>query len=356
MSSVHNLERGAEEKLATGASILTSWEFTREFKAPNYLLDGVLQRGFSYSLTGKTGAGKTAIALLLMSKVARGHDFAGRETEPGRVLMLVGENPDDVRMRWIALAECEAFDQGEIDVHFMPGIFSLHENFERIKAYAAQVGGFALIYVDTSAAYFEGDDENSNTQLGDHARRVRALSQIAGNPCVVTNCHPVKGARDDNLVPRGGGAFLNEMDGNLTCKKDDNGMVELHWQGKFRGPEFSPIMFELRQYESPNLLNSKGQKMPTVVANALSASEARAKDDEAGKEHRALLHVMLSNPAASVATLAEQAGWRTPKGDPLKSKVSRLMSTLKGDGLVAKELGQWRLTPKGEKAAKRDAP
>jgi hypothetical protein len=33
---------------------------------------------------------------------------------------------------------------------------------------------------------------------------------------VVVNCHPVKNATADNLLPAGGGTFLNEVDGNLT--------------------------------------------------------------------------------------------------------------------------------------------
>jgi hypothetical protein len=35
------------------------------------------------------------------------------------------------------------------------------------------------------------------------------------------------------------GAFLAEIDGNLIYKKDDSA-IELHWQGKFRGPDFAP--------------------------------------------------------------------------------------------------------------------
>jgi hypothetical protein len=59
------------------------------------------------------------------------------------------------------------------------------------------------------------------------------------------NCHPVKNATDDNLVPRGGGSFLNESDGNFTVQKD-NMTIEFHWQGKFRGPDFAPINFKLK--------------------------------------------------------------------------------------------------------------
>ena len=74
----------------------------------------------------------------------------------------------------------------------------------------------SLLIIDTSAAYFEGDDENSNVQLGGHASGLRELS-LPGGPTTIINCHPTKNATDDNLVPRGGGAFLAEVDGNLVC-------------------------------------------------------------------------------------------------------------------------------------------
>jgi len=59
----------------------------------------------------------------------------------------------------------------------------------------------ALVVVDTSAAYYEGDDENANVQMGIHARRLRALVGLPGEPCVLVACHPVKNATPDNMVP-----------------------------------------------------------------------------------------------------------------------------------------------------------
>ena len=87
--------------------------------------------------------------------------------------------------------------------------------------------------VDTSAAYFEGDAENDNVQLGNWARLLRKLTDMPGKPGVIVGCHPIKSG--ESLLPRGGGAFLAEMDGNLTCKKLSDEIIELHWSGKYRG-------------------------------------------------------------------------------------------------------------------------
>lgn len=82
---------------------------------------------------------------------------------------------------------------------------------------------------------------------------------MPGQPCVIVACHPVKNAADDNLIPRGGGAFLNEVNGNLTTAKSIAGPVELHWQGKFRGHEFAPILFTLPTVTHEQLKDSRGR-------------------------------------------------------------------------------------------------
>jgi hypothetical protein len=100
------------DKPATPLVIKTSAQFIAGFVPPDYILDGILQQGFLYSLTGATGAGKTSIALRLAASTALGILFAGRETKQCRVLYLAAENPDDTRMRWIALAQAHGIRPG----------------------------------------------------------------------------------------------------------------------------------------------------------------------------------------------------------------------------------------------------
>src|SRR5205823_8267049 len=52
--------------------ILSSQQFVAGFVPPDYIVDGLLQQGFLYSLTGATGAGKTCITLRLAASVALG--------------------------------------------------------------------------------------------------------------------------------------------------------------------------------------------------------------------------------------------------------------------------------------------
>jgi hypothetical protein len=98
----------------------------------------------------------------------------------------------------------------------------------------------ALVVVDTSTAYFHGEDENSNTDALEHAKWLRSFSnRIPGNPTVLVCCHPVKFATiAADLIPRGGSAFINEVDGNLACvKKGDLTIVSQ--SGKYRDTSHS---------------------------------------------------------------------------------------------------------------------
>ena len=199
--------------------VLSSAAFVASFEAPEYTVAGILQRRFIYSFTGQTGGGKTAIMLTLAAHVALGRNISPQhEVEKGRVLYLAGENPVDVQMRWIAMAQQFDFDPDDADVWFIPGAFRISEVRDYLEAEVEAIDGVSLVLVDTSAAYFEGEDENNNQQAGAHARLLRGLTDLPGGPCVVVATHPPKSASDSNLQPRGGGAFIAEMDGNLTAR------------------------------------------------------------------------------------------------------------------------------------------
>ncbi len=332
--------------------IKSSAEFVAGFVPPDYLIDHLLQRRFCYSLTGATGAGKTTVTLQVAASVALGKPFGGRGVEKGRVLFLAGENPDDIRMRWIALSDVMGFDLTTIGVHFIPGVFRIGEMTDRISREAEMLGGVALVIVDTSAAYYPGSEENSNVQMGEHARQLRDLATLPGGPCVIINCHPVKNAGPENLLPRGGGAFVAEVDGNLTCTKSDT-LVTLHWQGKFRGPDFEPIILETKTVTVDRLRDSKGRLIPSVVAQVITETERQSKAIDTRSDEDALLIALLvfDEGAASGAAVARHLGWFKSNGEPSRQRAKRLADRLRQARLLTEERGALVLTEKGRKAA-----
>jgi hypothetical protein len=155
---------GPQVEPPKGPLIQHSSDFVRGFIPPDYVVVGLIQRRFIYSLTGQTGSGKTAVTLRLAASAAQGIEFAGRETKPVRVLYAAAENPDDVRMRWIALAPHMGFDVDKIEVYFTKDRFKISQMKSKLRAEAEKAGGeFGLVIIDTSPAFFEGDDENSRS-------------------------------------------------------------------------------------------------------------------------------------------------------------------------------------------------
>jgi ABC-type multidrug transport system fused ATPase/permease subunit len=78
--------------------ILSKREFVEGFMPPDYLIDGILQRGYVYAITAATGHGKTALALLIARLVGRRDGEAqlgAHAVDRGKVIYFAGENPDD---------------------------------------------------------------------------------------------------------------------------------------------------------------------------------------------------------------------------------------------------------------------
>lgn len=327
-------------------TIISSAELVRGFVPPDYFIDGVAQKGFIYSMTGATGTGKTAVLLLIARLAAEGKELAGRGIEKGRVVYLAGENPDDVTMRWIGMAHETGFNLEAIDVHFIRDRFSVPEALAAIHSQVEALGGADLIVVDTSAAFFQGTDENGNTELGKHARDLRMLTTLPGRPCVMVACHPTKNATSDNLLPRGGGAFIAEVDGNLTLAKSD-GSIKLHWQGKHRGPDFDPITLELKTITAPGLTDSKGRAIPTVMAQALSAGDVKGLAAASRRdEDDVLLHID-RDAKASLVAIADALGWKREDGSFHKDRARRATDKLRRDKLITYEGRRWKVTPAG---------
>jgi hypothetical protein len=330
----------------------SSAEFVADFTPPDYSIEGLLQRRFVYSLTAATGMGKTAVALLMTAHISQRARLGKLEVAQGGVLYFAGENPDDVRMRWLATTQQMGLTPEDFDnVYFVPGVFKFSEIGQRI---ANEMAGreLALVIIDTSAAYFEGDDENSNTQTGAHARRIRQMVQLDGGPTVLVCCHPIKNAAPDNLLPRGGGAFLAEVDGNLTATKDDS-VVEVHWQGKFRGPDFAPLAFQLRTVTHERLKDTKGRLIPTVVAQILTEEGLR---DLMAHNRNGQDRVLLSigdDPRLTQRDRAKALGWLMRNGDPYQMKVKRAEEALEEGRLITKARDGWELTERGRREVAR---
>jgi RecA-family ATPase len=344
-------DRNASSKAPALPPLLDAEAFMATFTQPDYLVDGIIQRGRLMALTSMTGHGKTAVALYLAAMIATGQNIGNLEVVQGEVVILAGENPDDLCGRFHAACQFYGIDPAGLPIRVMPGNFpmsaeaaeSLKQTLDKAERPAA------LIIGDTAAAYFDGDDDNHNVQMGAYARNLRVLTGCKGNPAVLVLSHPTKSADHEHLLPRGGGAFLNELDANLCLWSATQGeATTLHWQGKIRGADFQQVNFSLKQVKIDGLADAKGRPFISIVATLQTAEQAEGATQQALSEENTVLEWLRRQPGITVRNIATNAGWVSEKGVASTSKVHRLLKNLNRDKLARNWRGKWIITDSGK--------
>jgi hypothetical protein len=325
----------------------TAADFAAEYTPLSYAIEPIVRSRSIYTLTAKTGVGKTAFLVATALAVSSGNGgILGADVEQGRVAYLAFENPDDVRMRMMAAAYLL-----NVSLTVLAGrllILDARAKPEDVCSTllsASSAEPLSLILADTLAAWFDGKDINDNVQAGEFIRRARPLTNMPGCPSVIVAAHPTKGASDDQLVPYGGGAILNEVDGNLTlARKSDSPTVRLHWQGKLRGLEFTPRPFRFEITGSPDVVDAKGRQVQLPVLRPSTEADDEQREAVETNLDAALLRAMRDNPTG------RQVEWGEAIGLKSKGSVNKRLQRLKTDKLVESLMGRWIISPKGEKA------
>lgn len=343
-------QKSIDEKPTEDVNVLPVSKFLDGFTPPDYVIDGVTQRGTLVSLTAPTGVGKTAISICISLAIQQGSNIGTRATQKGTVVYFCGENPDDVRMRLLMICKTQGLDPDGLDIHVVDGTFNIAHAHDCLRTQIEAIGGAVLIVVDTLMAYFRGDDDNSNAQMAAYARDVlRPLTRLPGHPCVLVPSHPTKNARGkEMMVPRGGGAFLNEVDANLCLTSSGEKAVQLHWSGKIRGPEFEPMDFILDGLEHPEVKDSAGRILHSVMARAATQQEIEQRlSAEVSDQDRVLLAIdAMDRP--SLVEIAKRLDWTNKDGQPSKSRVQRRTKDLKADQMIKLVRNRFELTKDGK--------
>ncbi|MEJ0096311.1 MAG: bifunctional DNA primase/polymerase [Methylocella sp.] len=330
--------------VAKAARVFKASEFMAQRVPTIPVIEGLISAGGVYTLTGSTGAGKTGLLLNIALAVAFNHpDIIGRDVEAGPVLYMTAENPNKFRERLILAAIVFGISEADLDsgkLQILPGFATETEMLAEVKNIK---GGFSLVVLDTLASYFAGSDFNDNAQTLNFLRGVRPITATAGAPAVLIAAHPVKNAAADNLVPYGGGAILNEVDGNLTLSAtaDKKGSI-LHWQGKLREPDFEPIHYVVDQESRDQLLDGKGRALVLPIMRFATDKEVKAEAANALNAKQRILVALAAGPQLTAAAIARVAGL---PGRSTSRYVNELLTMkLLGNGLAGIEL-----TPKGAK-------
>lgn len=318
--------------------------FLQEFQAIEYLIDDLFRRGWLYTITGNTGAGKTAIAVTLALHIASGRQLDKYAANQGAVLYIAGENPDDVRGRFKAAMVSQGFPMEVLKtIRVVDQSFLLAERLEELTRLIDDVCP-AVVFIDTDQAVsLAGDsDENNNGVRMQHAKHLRALTRCECRPTVLDLCHPNGSADRDNMKPRGGSSLLNEVDGNVGCWRDGDVTSFYSDRNKFRGGSFE-ITFRKALVELDEVVDTKGRKIPVPVFSIPTVeAEMVAHVEERSKQDRLLISLYSYGDGWTQSAHADHLNLR-------KDTVSRYVARLREQKLL-KEKGL-ELTPAGRKKA-----
>jgi hypothetical protein len=299
-------------------NVFSSTEFNKDSSAPSYIWHRVFQRGYLYTITGMWGAGKSALAITLAIHAALGLHLCGRGMVVAKVLVLCGENPDDVRLRVRATCEVFGIDPASLEsrLFFTKLPFAIDDQVKRNEfiADAARIGPVDLLIIDTGPAHSSADDENDNRQAHALAIAIRALMEALGSPATVALMHPTKGATRETVgTSRGGGAFSGSVDALCGVWRHDNGVMEFFHCNKFRGPGYDPMFFELRRHEFVDLIDNFHEAAISVVA-VPTDDKPKAKVSITGSNRIALnalgecRHAAIETPRAVMDSIAKCGG------------------------------------------------
>jgi hypothetical protein len=177
--------------------------------------------------------------------------------------------------------------------------------FNEAERIGRQTGLFDLIIVDTHQSHYCGDDFNDNSQMAAMAKAYQSMAEAMEGAVLILS-HPNRAvASKAELVPAGGGAFLNQLDGNYTIERSGS-EIELHWSEKLRSPDFEPVYLE--QIKVTHKRVPWGQiKSPTVVCRPLEpAAMMKRRSDEAVADLQILRAIAACVKARTTTNIAEE--------------------------------------------------
>ncbi|MCW2284898.1 hypothetical protein M2323_002748 [Rhodoblastus acidophilus] len=342
-------DNAKEPEKAEKPKIKSFSQFRAEYVPQSFVAEPAIVAAYLYTLTARTGHGKTLFLSSLAIAVATGRrDILGMEVRQGKVLYFSFENPEDFRVKLCAAAVAHNADVAALDANLhIVSVKTAPELMRKLAKAAAKP--WRLVIVDTLQAGFDGKDANDNMEALAYLRRLRPLCATEGRPAVVVAAHPVKNASKDNLLPYGAGSVANEADGNLTLWKDDSARITtLHWQGKLRGFDFDPMAFAIAPVTISDMLDDKGRPLVMPAAKPVSSDDAataleKAEAQTTSRRER-ILRAALSDPSGSIQKWSEATGIN-------KGSIHRDLERMAQEKLVEKIGSRWTVTARGKRIA-----
>jgi hypothetical protein len=225
-----------------------------EYRAPEFLIDGLIETETLALMFGDPGCGKSFIAVDIGLCVATGTPFHGREVRPGPVFLIAGEGHNGLARRFAAWAKDRAVTlagarlfKSSRAAQFLDAANAAMVA-SAVEALADQHGKPALIIIDTLARNFGGGDENSTADMGEFIAAIDDLkARFPG--CAVLIVH--HSGHADKGRARGAMALKAALDCEYRAEKEGDSIRLINTKMKDAEPP-RDLHFTLRSVDLPD--------------------------------------------------------------------------------------------------------
>ena len=211
-------ETGTDEELpVAGVPTIMPFAHWREFPAPEFVIDGLLEHRALTAVIGAPGVGKSGAVLDMAASIALGKRWMGRSTLRQRVLYLPGEGLSGAVQRLLAWESAHDSDVGD-DLLVGDSIIQVAAS---PQAWASVIQTMityevGLVIMDTFARASVGLEENSATDVGKAIARFDQVRRATNAGLMV-----VHHTRKDSASGRGSSALNGALDTELIIEEAD---------------------------------------------------------------------------------------------------------------------------------------
>ena len=196
-----------------------------ELRAPEFLIDGLIETDTLGMIFGDPGSGKSFVAVDFALCVASGTPFNNRQVKQGSVFFIAGEGHNGMARRFYAWSKdrCVPLEglplfKSERAAQFLD-VNSAITVAEAIDRMIKKFGNPALIIVDTVARNFGPGDENSTLDMGGF---ITAIDQLKGRYPGITILLVHHSGHSEKQRARGSIALKGALDCEFRVTKNEN--------------------------------------------------------------------------------------------------------------------------------------
>lgn len=270
--------------------VLDGGRLAARAKAPEFLVDGILETDSHGVMGGASMTFKSFIALRLAHSICTGREFMGRKIyKQGAVVYVCGEGEGGISRRIRAMEqELGPLPAGGLQI--IPGTIRIDDpvDMSEFGAYLREVRP-VLVILDTFASLCGRTDESSPSEVGPVLRRIKDTCRAGGASSMIVHHF----GKDADRGFRGASNFTSDVDFAFkVCREADSLSTSITCHKAKDGEPFQPLYVAMNRVKLDGLTDQEGRPVFSLVAG--QGESCASEPESATTEWARALHVLRS--------------------------------------------------------------